>query len=317
MRLGQSHCEKPATLVIGAALLVGAWPARASGVGLPQQPQAESPAVPPITEISTDHESDDARLSVELLSDGEGVQFGPYLRALLAEVRKSWPAFAPSQSATGPGSVSVVFEVLPNGRLKGGPKIESSSGSANVDKAAIFAIQYWKQFDSLPAEFKGSYLRLRLTFRYDVHGSEPADNPVWSIRVPDGSPDPKGPAMGYGVTILSNTQGVDFLPYVHRMLGLLKKNWEAIMPESARMGDKGVVSTVFSILPNGNIVSDGPLLERESGKEPLDRAALDAIRLSEPFDSLPAEFHGPYLKLRIAFLYNVKPEEAGLGPRKE
>jgi TonB family protein len=83
------------------------------------------------------------------------------------------------------------------------------------------------------------------------------------------------------------------------------------MPESARW-DKGVVYTTFQVNPDGSIGSSDPQLERTSGREPLDNAAMSAIHASNPFEPLPSQFHGPFLKLRIAFLYNLTPEQVGL-----
>lgn len=120
-----------------------------------------------------------------------------------------------------------------------------------------------------------------------------------------------GPGMGYGVTVLSDTQGVDFNPYIQRLLATLKRNWYYIMPESALMGDRGIVSTTFQINPDGSVPPPDPMLERTSGKQPLDNAAMGAIHASNPFEPLPSAFHGPYLKLRIVFLYNITPEQAG------
>jgi TonB family protein len=111
--------------------------------------------------------------------------------------------------------------------------------------------------------------------------------------------------MGEGVQILSDTQGVDFNSYIQRLLATLKRNWYAVMPESAMMGDKGVVYTTFVINPDGSVPQEEPTLERTSGKEPLDAAAMSAIRASSPFEPLPPQFHGPNLKLRIIFLYNI------------
>ena len=54
---------------------------------------------------------------------------------------------------------------------------------------------------------------------------------------------------GPGHQILSDTQGVDFSSYIQRLLATLKRNWEAVMPESARMGDKGMVYTTFQSIP--------------------------------------------------------------------
>jgi TonB family protein len=121
-----------------------------------------------------------------------------------------------------------------------------------------------------------------------------------------------GAGMSGNVDILSDTQGVDFSDYIRRLLATLQRNWYAVMPESVRMGEQGVVYTTFQINPDGSVSAPDPTLERTSGKEPLDNAAMAAIHASNPFEPLPSQFHGPYLKLRIVFLYNVRPEQIGL-----
>jgi hypothetical protein len=77
------------------------------------------------------------------------------------------------------------------------------------------------------------------------------------------------------------------------------------MPESAMMGDRGITATIFKIAPDGSVIPPDPTLERTSGKEPLDNAAMSAIHASNPFEPLPPQFHGPYLELRIWFVYNI------------
>jgi hypothetical protein len=42
----------------------------------------------------------------------------------------------------------------------------------------------------------------------------------------------------------------------------------------------------------------------------LDRAAVSAIRSSNPFEPLPSAFSGPYIELRFIFLYNLPIEAA-------
>jgi TonB family protein len=121
-----------------------------------------------------------------------------------------------------------------------------------------------------------------------------------------------GPGLNQGWEILSDTQGVNFDSYIQRLLATLKRNWYAIMPESAFMGDRGMVFTTFQINPDGSVPSPDPKLERTSGKEPLDNAAMSAIHASNPFEPLPKQFHGPYLRLRIVFLYNIPPEQVNL-----
>jgi len=114
-----------------------------------------------------------------------------------------------------------------------------------------------------------------------------------------------GPGMGEAYQILSDTQGVDFSNYIQRLLATLKRNWDYVMPESAQMGDRGLTATTFKIRPDGSVVPPDPILERTSGKEPLDNAAMSAIHASNPFEPLPSQFHGPYLELRIWFDYNI------------
>jgi hypothetical protein len=123
------------------------------------------------------------------------------------------------------------------------------------------------------------------------------------------TPGRGGTGMGDQAQILSDTQGVDFNSYIQRLLATLRRNWVAVMPESAMMGDKGITATTFKIRPDGSVVPPDPTLERTSGKEPLDNAAMSAIHASNPFEPLPSAFHGPYLELRIWFLYNIPPDQ--------
>lgn len=118
-----------------------------------------------------------------------------------------------------------------------------------------------------------------------------------------------GPGMGDSAQILSDTQGVDFSSYIQRLLATLQRNWDAVMPESAMMGDRGITATIFKIAPDGSVIPPDPTLERTSGKEPLDNAAMSAIHASNPFEPLPPQFHGPYLELRIWFLYNIPRDQ--------
>ena len=123
------------------------------------------------------------------------------------------------------------------------------------------------------------------------------------------APGAGGAGMGDSAQILSDTQGVDFRSYIQRLLATLQRNWEAVMPESAMMGDRGITATIFKIAPDGSVIPPDPTLERTSGKEPLDNAAMSAIHASNPFEPLPPQFHGPYLELRIWFLYNIPRDQ--------
>jgi hypothetical protein len=114
-----------------------------------------------------------------------------------------------------------------------------------------------------------------------------------------------GPAVGNAVTILTPTEGVDFNSYITRLVARVKQNWYTVMPESAYMGDKGIVAITFRINRDGSFPGENFNLERTSGKDPLDTAAMSAIRSSNPFDPLPPQFKGPFIELRFIFFYNI------------
>jgi outer membrane biosynthesis protein TonB len=115
---------------------------------------------------------------------------------------------------------------------------------------------------------------------------------------------------GNGYEILTPTEGVDFSDYMKRVVASVRRNWYAVMPESAQLGDRGRVALQFRIMRDGNVPTGEPTRLLGSGKEPLDRAAVSAIRSSNPFEPLPPAFSGPYIELRFYFLYNLPLEAA-------
>jgi TonB family protein len=109
--------------------------------------------------------------------------------------------------------------------------------------------------------------------------------------------------------VLSDTQGVDFGPYLQRVLQSVRRNWYILIPEVARapLMKKGKVSIQFVILPDGKVAGMQTVLP--SGDIALDRAAWGGITNSNPFPPLPQDFHGPYLALRFHFFYNPEKNE--------
>jgi TonB family protein len=110
-----------------------------------------------------------------------------------------------------------------------------------------------------------------------------------------------------GLDVLSDTQGVDFGPYLQRILQNVKENWYHLIPESAEM-KKGKLAIEFAITRDGK-VADMRLIAT-SGDTALDRPAWGSITASNPFPPLPSEFTGPFLALRFRFYYN--PDKADL-----
>jgi outer membrane biosynthesis protein TonB len=119
---------------------------------------------------------------------------------------------------------------------------------------------------------------------------------------------PGGPGgqqgMGAGVQVLSDTQGVDFGPYIRRILSDIKRNWIPLIPEEARppLNKQGETLIRFTILPDGRIAAMN--LDASSQDTAIDRACWGGITGVGQFPPLPAQFKGPNLELRIDFLTN-------------
>lgn len=114
---------------------------------------------------------------------------------------------------------------------------------------------------------------------------------------------------GYGpVEVLTDTQGVDFGPYLRdAVLPTVRRNWYSVIPESVQQ-KKGKLAIEFAVTKDGKVA--GMKLVSSSGDIPMDRAAWAGIAASSPFSSLPEEFKGSYLALRFHFYYN--PDAADL-----
>jgi hypothetical protein len=117
-----------------------------------------------------------------------------------------------------------------------------------------------------------------------------------------------GTAYG-GIEMLTPDEGVDFNSYLQRVYVTVKRNWFSVMPGSVDLGEKGIVYLTFRINRDGSVPSDEPIIERNSGKEPLDRAAYSSVRASNPFEPLPPQFKGPYIELRYRYYYNIQPND--------
>ena len=104
--------------------------------------------------------------------------------------------------------------------------------------------------------------------------------------------------------LLSDPQGVDFKPYLIRILATVRRNWLAVIPESAHMGRRGQVLLQFIISRDGQVPK--LVIATPSGAEALDRAAVAGISASVPFPPLPPEFRGREVRLQFSFKYNIQ-----------
>jgi TonB family protein len=122
-----------------------------------------------------------------------------------------------------------------------------------------------------------------------------------------GSPGRSGAKALDQAEILTDTMGVDFGPYLTRVVQIVKQNWYGIMPPSVYppIFKQGKLAIEFVILKDGTV--SGMILRTSSGDVALDRAAWGSITESTPLPPLPKEFPGKLLGLRFYYFYNLEP----------
>ena len=131
-------------------------------------------------------------------------------------------------------------------------------------------------------------------------------------RHPDGggenSVSESGPLNIGSVEILTDTQGVNFQPYISRIQREIYQQWLPLTPEEARqpLSKQGETLIRFSILSDGTI---GAIhLDGSTHDSAMDRAAWGSITGVGQFPPLPRQFTGPNLELRIHYLVNKTTE---------
>ncbi|MCC7174201.1 MAG: TonB family protein [Bryobacterales bacterium] len=115
--------------------------------------------------------------------------------------------------------------------------------------------------------------------------------------------EPSAGRTGSSLELLSDPRGVDFKPYLVRILASVKRNWMAVIPESAKLGRRGRVALQFIINKDGSVPR--LVIASPSGTDALDRAAVAGISATNPFPPLPSEFRGDSIRLQFVFSYNM------------
>jgi TonB family protein len=122
------------------------------------------------------------------------------------------------------------------------------------------------------------------------------------IRGTPGQPGASG-RQASSLELLSDPMGVDFKPYLIRVLAAVRRNWLAVIPESARFGRRGKTVLQFAVSRSGSVPK--LVIVMPSGTDAFDRAAVAGVSASNPFPPLPPEFKGDVIRLQLAFFYNV------------
>jgi TonB family protein len=111
-------------------------------------------------------------------------------------------------------------------------------------------------------------------------------------------------AQHAAVELQSDPQGADFKAYLTRILAIVRANWRQVIPEPARRGAlHGTTVLEFIINRDGSIPK--LVTAESSGLDPLDRAAVAGLSMSNPLPPLPADYKGFQVRLAFSFAYNM------------
>lgn len=262
-------------------------------------------------------------------------QFPWYVRVIQKKVADHWLRPEPDPRVQSASRVCLNFDINRRGEPSN-IRIVQSSGVPSLDELALRAVKGVSTFGWLPPAYEKDKITVSFWFDYkstqgeqeeaivSPMGQDISSAPEIQSQDPANSPDQKSQRQDYGLgtgapgrqigalDILSDTQGVDFGPYLQRTLQTVRENWYHLIPESASK-KKGKLAIEFAITKDGKVAD--MRLVATSGDAALDRPAWGCIRASEPFPPFPIEFTGPYLALRFRFYYN--PDMSDLeGPFK-
>ena len=221
------------------------------------------------------------------------------LKKLIASAHPGRPGPAGPQGPSPQDSPSITQQAAPQPQQQGTPQPPTPSPSNQVAQLQL------PQAEKPQVKFGGSMsagsaieqaTRAAAQNRGGGYGGEGGD-----LGLSQGK---AGGVMG-PMEILTDTMGVDFGPYLNRVLHDVRQNWYQLIPESASF-KKGWVTIDFYILKDGTV--QGLRVVDSSGDVTLERPAYGSIKGSDPFQQLPREFPGPYLGLRFRFFYNLNPD---------
>ena len=109
-----------------------------------------------------------------------------------------------------------------------------------------------------------------------------------------------------GVQILSDTHGVDLSAWLKQWHRETERNWKVPKASEvhAPVSKPSKAAIRFKVLPNGRLKDGSMVLESRTGTTAFDRAAWFAL-IDSRYPPLPDNFHGPYIELRVYFVYDT------------
>ncbi|MEZ5417855.1 MAG: TonB family protein [Vicinamibacterales bacterium] len=114
--------------------------------------------------------------------------------------------------------------------------------------------------------------------------------------------NPGGGVNEFGPAIQFDTKGVEFGPWIRRFVAQVKRNW--LVPNAA-MAMRGRVVIQFNVHRDGTITD--LQVVRPSEIDSFNRAAVNALMMSNPTTPLPPEYPDDRAFFTVTFFYNESP----------
>jgi len=244
----------------------------------------------------------DPRQGVEILSDTQGVDFGPYLRAVLTDIQKNWCAHIPDSAKTRRGELAIELMILRTGRI-GMIRMVNSSLDSTLDWPAWAGVYFSGPFQPLPPTgFKGEFLALRVHFYYNqAPGNLAANHNPADVSTSGGQADLTAATEPNSHQRNPNlVQRAILIQYVADL-------WMPDYPKKAReAGIEGIVWLDAEVKENGKIGN----IEVVSGDPALTEASTHAIR---GWRFHPAEKNGKKIEdhVQIEVEFRLSSERVG------
>lgn len=193
-----------------------------------------------------------------------------------------------------PGAVSGVAVAPPPPKPSEGPFLNVGSEAPPPEHPKILPPKVQAALEGLRQSGNGSQVVIT------------DDSPTQAAPTAPGQLGQLG-AQHAGVELKSDPQGVDMRPYLAQILSIVRSNWRRVIPQSVRMGTmRGRTVLEFIINRDGSIPK--LVTAESSGLDPLDRAAVAGLSMSNPLPPLPAGFKGEQVRLAFSFAYNMAAE---------
>jgi hypothetical protein len=258
------------------------------------------------------------QIHVTLASGTDGVDFDNVISAALRHLQGVASVnLAGLTNSKAKGNLELRFAIAHDGApVPGSVEVVSSTLSDDARDVLVKTVEHARSIERLPAEFDRKSIEMKVAYAVGPGATLPPSSPAKSAGnsptpVSSGtqarSNVPYHPATGVGANIVSPTDGVDFSPYLRKLVASVRSNWIATMPESVYLGAHGEVHISFTIERNGSVRPEDIHIDSDNSGKDFGDVCKRTILNASPYEPLPDAYHHDSMQVRFGFFFNTKP----------